>query len=81
MAKKKMIETFDLLLKDLLNTNILFGGKVIVFGGDFRQTLPVVRNGKRDDFIYQSLLYSDIWNQLEKLYLSENIQILHFANI
>lgn len=58
MAKKKIIETSDLLLKDLLNTNIPFGGKVVVFDGDLRQTLPVVRNGKRNDFIYQSLLYS-----------------------
>ncbi|XP_016452101.1 uncharacterized protein LOC107776705 [Nicotiana tabacum] len=74
MAKKKMIETFDLLLKDLLNTNVLFGGKVVVFGGDFRQTLPVVRNEKREDFIHESLLYSDIWPQLEKLQLSENMR-------
>nr|XP_009778905.1 PREDICTED: ATP-dependent DNA helicase PIF1-like isoform X1 [Nicotiana sylvestris]XP_009778906.1 PREDICTED: ATP-dependent DNA helicase PIF1-like isoform X1 [Nicotiana sylvestris]XP_009778907.1 PREDICTED: ATP-dependent DNA helicase PIF1-like isoform X1 [Nicotiana sylvestris]XP_009778908.1 PREDICTED: ATP-dependent DNA helicase PIF1-like isoform X1 [Nicotiana sylvestris]XP_009778909.1 PREDICTED: ATP-dependent DNA helicase PIF1-like isoform X1 [Nicotiana sylvestris]XP_009778910.1 PREDICTED: ATP- len=74
MAKKKMIETFDLLLKDLLNTNVLFGGKVVVFGGDFRQTLPVVRNGKREDFIHESLLYSDIWPRLEKLQLSENMR-------
>ncbi|XP_016488550.1 uncharacterized protein LOC107808529 [Nicotiana tabacum] len=36
MAKKKMIETFDLLLKDLLNTNVLFGGKVVVFGENMR---------------------------------------------
>ncbi|XP_060183115.1 uncharacterized protein LOC132613077 [Lycium barbarum] len=42
MAKKKMIEVFDLLLKGLMDTNIRFGGKVVVFGGDFRQTLPVV---------------------------------------
>ncbi|XP_019255087.1 PREDICTED: ATP-dependent DNA helicase PIF2-like [Nicotiana attenuata] len=74
MAKKKMIETFGLLLKDLLNTNVLFGGKVVVFGGDFRQTLPVVRNGKREDFIHESLLYSDIWPRLEKLQLSENMR-------
>nr|XP_016488730.1 PREDICTED: ATP-dependent DNA helicase pfh1-like [Nicotiana tabacum]XP_016488737.1 PREDICTED: ATP-dependent DNA helicase pfh1-like [Nicotiana tabacum]XP_016488744.1 PREDICTED: ATP-dependent DNA helicase pfh1-like [Nicotiana tabacum]XP_016488752.1 PREDICTED: ATP-dependent DNA helicase pfh1-like [Nicotiana tabacum]XP_016488760.1 PREDICTED: ATP-dependent DNA helicase pfh1-like [Nicotiana tabacum]XP_016488767.1 PREDICTED: ATP-dependent DNA helicase pfh1-like [Nicotiana tabacum]XP_016488777.1 PR len=74
MAKKKMIETFDLLLKDLLNTNVLFGGKVVVFGGDFRQTLPVVRNGKKEDFIHESLLYSEIWPRLEKLLLSENMR-------
>ncbi|XP_070005176.1 uncharacterized protein [Nicotiana sylvestris] len=74
MAKKKMIETFNTLLKDLMNTNRLFGGKVVVFGGDFRQTLPVVRSGKKEDFICESLLYSDIWNDLEKLCLSENMR-------
>ncbi|XP_070010578.1 uncharacterized protein [Nicotiana sylvestris] len=74
MAKKRMLDVFDLLLKDLMDTNILFGGKVVVFGGDFRQTLPVVRNGKKEDFISKSLLYSTIWDELEKLQLSENMR-------
>jgi len=69
-----MIEVLDLLLKDLMNTNVLFGGKVVVLGGDFRQTLPVVRYGKKEDFIAQSLLYSTIWNELEKFHLSENMR-------
>ncbi|XP_049370761.1 uncharacterized protein LOC125835697 [Solanum verrucosum] len=74
MSKKNMIEALDLLMKDLTETNILFGGKVIVFGGDFRQTLPVVRSGKKEDFISESILNSRIWNQLEKLRLSENMR-------
>ncbi|XP_019265712.1 PREDICTED: uncharacterized protein LOC109243256 [Nicotiana attenuata] len=67
MAKKNMIEALDSLLKDLMDTNMLFGGKVIIFGGDFRQTLPVVRSGKKEDFIRESILNSEIWNHLEKL--------------
>ncbi|XP_019228265.1 PREDICTED: uncharacterized protein LOC109209451 [Nicotiana attenuata] len=74
MAKKRMLDVFDLLLKDLMDTNMLFGGKVVVFGGDFRQFLPVVRNGKKEDFINESLLYSTIWDELEKLQLSENMR-------
>ncbi|XP_015166438.1 ATP-dependent DNA helicase pif1-like [Solanum tuberosum] len=74
MAKKNMIEALDVLLRDIMDVKTLFGGKVIVFGGDFRQTLPVVRNGKKEDFIHQSLLYSNIWNDLEKLHLSENMR-------
>lgn len=69
-----MIQALDILLKDLTGRSNLFGGKVVVFGGDFRQTLPVVRNGKREDFVCESLLYSDIWHQLEKLCLSENMR-------
>ncbi|XP_019235621.1 PREDICTED: uncharacterized protein LOC109215948 [Nicotiana attenuata] len=74
MAKKETIEAFDLLLRDLMETNIIFGGKVVVFSGDFRQTLPVVRSEKKEDFIRESLLCSEIWNQLEKLQLSENMR-------
>nr|XP_009767304.1 PREDICTED: ATP-dependent DNA helicase PIF4-like isoform X2 [Nicotiana sylvestris] len=72
MAKKEMIEALDLLLRDLMETNMLFGGKVVVFSGDFRQTLPVVRVEKKEDFVRESLLCSEIWHQLEKLQLSEN---------
>ncbi|XP_075103311.1 ATP-dependent DNA helicase RRM3 isoform X2 [Nicotiana tabacum] len=74
VAKKNMIEALDALLRDIMDVDTMFGGKVVVFGGDFRQTLPVVRNGKRKDFIYESLLYSEIWNKLEKLCLSENMR-------
>ncbi|XP_019238957.1 PREDICTED: uncharacterized protein LOC109219012 [Nicotiana attenuata] len=74
MAKKQLIEALDLLLKDLMDTKTLFGGKVVVFGGDFRQTLPVVRSGKKEDFIRESLLHSEIWNQFVKLRLSVNMR-------
>ncbi|XP_059285179.1 uncharacterized protein LOC132038543 [Lycium ferocissimum] len=74
MAKKKMVEALDLLLKDLMEHNILFGGKEVVFSSDFRQTLPVVRSGKKEEFIRESLLCFDIWNQLEKLQLTENMR-------
>ncbi|XP_049397447.1 uncharacterized protein LOC125861631 [Solanum stenotomum] len=47
MAKKKMVEAFDLLLRDLMETNTLFGGKIVVFSGDFRQTLPVLSKNMR----------------------------------
>ena len=40
--KKYAIESFDAMLHDILDCDIIFRGKIIVFGGDFRQTLPVV---------------------------------------
>ncbi|XP_019236919.1 PREDICTED: uncharacterized protein LOC109217141 [Nicotiana attenuata] len=74
MAKKYMIEALDALLRDIMDADTMFDGKIIVFGGDFRQTLLVVRNEKKDDFIHEILLYSEIWNKHEKLYLSENMR-------
>lgn len=50
MEKRKFVETFDLSLQDIMDTNMLFSGKVVVFGGDFRQTLPVVQNVKKKRF-------------------------------
>ncbi|KAG5580982.1 hypothetical protein H5410_051609 [Solanum commersonii] len=57
-----------------MNINTLFGGKVVVFGGDFRQTLPIVQNGSKDDFINENLLNSPIWSQLEKYQLLQNMR-------
>lgn len=50
MTKKNMIEALDVLLKDIMDDNTLFDGKIIVFDGDFRQTPLVVRNGKKRRF-------------------------------
>ena len=38
------LDAIDAFLKELMNEpNLPFGGKVIVLGGDFMQTLPVVK--------------------------------------
>ncbi|KAL0298249.1 UNVERIFIED_CONTAM: hypothetical protein Sangu_3152400 [Sesamum angustifolium] len=42
VAKRWAIENVDKLLKDVMGNDQDFGGKVVVFGGDFRQVLPVV---------------------------------------
>ncbi|XP_058784405.1 uncharacterized protein LOC131659195 [Vicia villosa] len=55
MANKWCFEALDKTLKDLMsvarNSNYVFGGKVVVFGGDFRQILPVILRGSRLDII------------------------------
>jgi ATP-dependent DNA helicase PIF1 len=44
MTKGHAIEALDISLRDILdNEDLPFGEKIIVFGGDFRQTLPVVQ--------------------------------------
>ncbi|GAU51758.1 hypothetical protein TSUD_415470, partial [Trifolium subterraneum] len=49
MTHKYCFEALDRTLKDVMckkgNSDKIFGGKVIVFGGDFRQILPVVPRG------------------------------------
>ncbi|PWZ38653.1 ATP-dependent DNA helicase PIF1, partial [Zea mays] len=42
MAKRQAIEALDNSMRDIMGrTGVPFGGKTIVFGGDFRQVLPV----------------------------------------
>ncbi|KAG5566976.1 hypothetical protein RHGRI_002514 [Rhododendron griersonianum] len=74
MAKRQSIEALDILLRDLTEKDYLFGGKVVVLGGDFRQVLPVIPKGTKDDCIDASLVRSSIWSTLKKHTLKENMR-------
>nr|XP_027126011.1 uncharacterized protein LOC113742372 [Coffea arabica] len=74
MCKRSAIEALNDFLRDLMNSDKIFGGKVIVLGGDFRQTLPVVRKGSQSETIAASLINSPIWPALEKLELTQNMR-------
>ncbi|XP_027180792.1 uncharacterized protein LOC113779417 [Coffea eugenioides] len=77
MAHKASIESVDKLLRDIMDSNDLFGSKVIVLGGDFRQVLPVVTKGSKSEFIDASIVNSYIWPQLRRLHLTENMRARH----
>jgi len=57
IINKLAFEAFDRTLRDILNKNggdalnLPFGGKTIVFGGDFRQIILVVPKGGRVDVV------------------------------
>lgn len=46
---KESVEAFDKILRDINNSKLIFGDKVIVFGGDFRQALAVVCKSSRQE--------------------------------
>ena len=45
---------------DALLEEVPFGGKVVVFGGDFRQVLPVVQKGNRNNIADQCINRSSL---------------------
>ncbi|XP_022891621.1 uncharacterized protein LOC111406425 [Olea europaea var. sylvestris] len=51
MINRCAFEVLDKMLKDIIECELLFGVKVVVFGGDFRQVLPVVQRGTKDDIM------------------------------
>ncbi|XP_021851591.2 uncharacterized protein [Spinacia oleracea] len=51
MERKENVESLDLLLRDLCDEKLLFSGKLIVFGGDVRQVLPVVPRQKQREAV------------------------------
>ncbi|KAK9049762.1 hypothetical protein SSX86_031269, partial [Deinandra increscens subsp. villosa] len=81
MTNKHCFEALDRTLNDILlthkasNKKCFFGGKVVVFGGDFRQILPVVQGGNDEDIVNASLSSSYIWHECKVLKLTKNMRL------
>ncbi|XP_058765892.1 uncharacterized protein LOC131639412 [Vicia villosa] len=79
MAHKYCFETLDRTLKDVMsnygNSDTIFGGKVVIFGGDFRQILPVVPGGSRSDIVHSTINASYIWHYVKVLNLTKNMRL------
>lgn len=73
MLTKHGIRCIDKLLCEIMKNDKPFGGKVVVIGGDFRQTLPIVPRRSRVDIIEVYIKSSDLWRNFTKLSLTENM--------
>jgi len=59
MTKRQSVEALNNSLHDILDQPELpFGGKTMVFSGDFRQVLPVVQRGSKAQVVGASLIYA-----------------------
>ncbi|KAK9706455.1 hypothetical protein RND81_07G125900 [Saponaria officinalis] len=74
MARRESVEALDQMLRDLCNPDLIFGGKLNVFGGDFRQVLPVVQHKSIREVVKFSMIASVIWPQLTKFRLTINMR-------
>ena len=61
-------------MQDIIGRFEPFGGKVIVFGCDFRQVLPVVPRGTRAQIMDATLLRSYIWDNIKIIKLQQNMR-------
>lgn len=74
MIRRQAVETLDRSLQDIIGCDLPFGGKVMVFGGDFRQVLPVVPRGTRAQICDVTLLQSYIWDDIKIIWLKQNMR-------
>lgn len=51
-------------MQALKKVNAPFGGVVVVFSGDFRQVLPVVKRGSRAAIVAMTIQKSQLWNKV-----------------
>lgn len=83
MTNRFCFEALDRSLRDIMrfinpsSEDVLFGGKIVVFDGDFRQILPVIPKGTRQDIVMASLSSSYIWSSCRVFSLTKNMRLNH----
>ena len=84
MAHKFCFEALDKSLRDIMSSSSHaqspFGGKVVVFGDDFRQILPVIPRGSRYDIVNASINSSYLWQYCQLLKLTKNMRLQSHAS-
>ena len=76
MCDRLAFEAFERSLRDLMRNDKPFGGKIIVLGGDFRQTLPIIPRANRSLIVSRILKRSPFWNSVEHLSLKINMRVM-----
>jgi len=74
MLPKDGLRCMDQILRDFMGNQDPFGGKVLVIGGDFRQTLPVVPRGSESKIIETCIKPSPLWRYFVSLPLINNMR-------
>ena len=68
------VEAVERTFRDILNVDETFGDKVFCFGGDPRQTLPVIRRGGRAQIARACIQMSPLYCLMEEHRLSQNMR-------
>ena len=74
MLSATALGVIDVSLRDLMGNNRLFGGKIMVLGGDFRQFSPVIPHGSKAQQLSECLKRSSLWEHFTTLRLTKNVR-------
>src|SRR6266498_4522682 len=76
IAHRYIFEAVDRTFKNLTdNSDELFGGKIIVMGGDFRQILPIVIRETCAHIVNACIKSSNLWRFVKVMHLTENMRV------
>ncbi|XP_019150957.1 PREDICTED: uncharacterized protein LOC109147756 [Ipomoea nil] len=87
MMHKHCFEALDRTMRDLLrfenilSSNMTFGGKAVVLGGDFRQILPVIPKGTRQDIVGANINSSYLWSSCKVLRLTKDLRLQTLGDV
>ncbi|XP_071714541.1 uncharacterized protein [Rutidosis leptorrhynchoides] len=85
MTQRYAFEALDKTLRDILgskqeeNRGKLFGGMPILLGGNFRQILPVIPKGKRQEVIQSCINISELWKDCQLFTLSRIMRVNEYT--
>nr|CAD2173823.1 unnamed protein product [Meloidogyne enterolobii] len=74
MASRFLLEIIDRKLKEIMKNESIFGGKILILSGDFRQCLPIKEFATRSEITDLTIKKSNLWNSFLKLKLTENMR-------
>src|SRR5262249_23668575 len=80
MIHKFAFEAVDRTFRDITQVDQPFGGKIFIFGGDFRQTLPIISHATRAEIASASLSRSYIWKYMKIMKLTINMRLHSLHN-
>jgi hypothetical protein len=81
MNNRFCFKALDRSIQDVLKTpdgrelNNPFGGKSVLLGGDFRQILPVIPGGTKEEIINASFSSSSLWSTFTFFTLNQNTRL------
>ncbi len=80
MCHRYCVEAVDRSFRDITRRNLPFGGKCVLFSGDFRQILPVILGASRAQIVHACVKYSALYAGFRILHLTENMRLSSLRN-
>ncbi|GJY78715.1 DNA helicase [Tanacetum coccineum] len=76
MIDRRCFEALDRTLRDIVSKSFsLFGGKLVLLGGDFRQTLPIKKGAPKMEIIASCISESALWPSFNVFTLKQNMRL------
>jgi hypothetical protein len=76
MMDNRLLQALDMSLRDITDCDQVFGGKVLVLSGDFRQNLPVVKGASRGGIIARCINQHPLFEHFDVMTLTQNMRVM-----